>query len=970
MLKHRACHQARELAEAELEQAMHYEEVLAYMAEKGVRFGDFLDYMFNPANGQGKVYYHEFLIRHGSLSQMLDWWSSSDYSSNVKAELHEWAMTYLEKTVTREARKISKSRRLQTQGKSIDEKLVTSFSFLELHDELSNELAPNSMRLIGALATSRNANTHTDSRKERTKLVITSAALTCLGEYSHSNNLAKRMIGLYLYANGAQRQTIAVLSNLGLSESYSNIVSRNVRRHRTSAVADTSGALDPNVPKKIEYTGTLTQLSEAMRAKSHEVASTGLFASVYDNINLQMKSAEQVIGRHDSQENGTCATITPLFDASLDDIKVADFQSNFLDADPLSTKDILHSPDECDTFQKNLIFTILRTIIKFGGDKFKHFEKELNKNQPKTKEKIKLHKSELYPLPPWNIDESTITGNAEVDEAIVNELKLKDIPEFSDRVRFQGGDQLSIACLRALEIIRGGQESGYNGFFWGAWMPGLFHAKMADMQGTLLSHWGTPNTGARNPGSLWFHNTRLDRLPITTTSLPPFRVCRDLVFISLYARVLHCLLLVSGCNSLDKYSAKFTSWDSLVLHATKIYETYANSDTVDELRWQRKMETGDAEKAGTPSEKPAQGDMVYENGLLFLRDALISREFTDAVKAGDSGRVVLVLKMWALSFRGNGRTKYAHEMLHLIHNLEKVWDEKTKKAVLNNWLLNPTGNEESWVEIDLVQEHLNFWIKTWYKAHGVNTSWDWLAMVGPCVNVLRQLARHFNQELGSDQGTKHASPDLSKDIDCLMSSLAEYKVYELQPGRTLDDEEKPVKDVIQVGFRNLTDGTKSPLSDYNEAFRRLQECRRMKTVAQMMSEHSEHLPPPTETTPSLPTNQCNVEPTEVPAGSTTATHISPKSPDEAANEGVRREFDEMDIDEEWWGLPETARMFRDMEDEVIALTLVEDSLPPLVTEGDVAFDMDVELVEDDQAVEEESDDSGDEFEASSDEEEV
>jgi hypothetical protein len=30
------------------------------------------------------------------------------------------------------------------------------------------------------------------------------------------------------------------------------------------------------------------------------------------------------------------------------------------------------------------------------------------------------------------------------------------------------------------------------------------------------------------------------------------------------------------------------------------------------------------------------------------------------------GRVVLVLKTWALGFRGNGRTKYAYEMIHLI----------------------------------------------------------------------------------------------------------------------------------------------------------------------------------------------------------------------------------------------------------------------------------------------------------------
>ena len=61
--------------------------------------------------------------------------------------------------------------------------------------------------------------------------------------------------------------------------------------------------------------------------------------------------------------------------------------------------------------------------------------------------------------------------------------------------------------------------------------------------------------------------------------------------------------------------------------------------------------------------------MVFENAILFMRDALISREFTDAIKCGDSGHVILVLKIWALSFCGNGHTKYAYEMLHLIHGL-------------------------------------------------------------------------------------------------------------------------------------------------------------------------------------------------------------------------------------------------------------------------------------------------------------
>jgi len=36
-------------------------------------------------------------------------------------------------------------------------------------------------------------------------------------------------------------------------------------------------------------------------------------------------------------------------------------------------------------------------------------------------------------------------------------------------------------------------------------------------------------------------------------------------------------------------------------------------------------------------------------------------------------------------------------------------------------------------------------------------------MIGPCVEVLRQLAKNFNNALGADQGMKHPPPDLSKN---------------------------------------------------------------------------------------------------------------------------------------------------------------------------------------------------------------
>ena len=373
-----------------------------------------------------------------------------------------------------------------------------------------------------------------------------------------------------------------------------------------------------------------------------------------------------------------------MHEARVEDIKVADLREAFLKAPPLQISDIVHSPQEEVEFKTYLIHCMARIIVQFGGHGFEKFKDDLDKTQPASKKKIEVHKTELFPLPAMHIDESTIIGNADVDAAIANELQIRDSKFLDLLARFFGGDQLSLARRRALELLRAGHESDYHGWFWGVDLIGLFHGKIADAHGTLLTHFGKPNAGTRNPCCLAFHNTRLDRLPITTTSLPPFRTCRDLIFVSLYARVLHCLLLVSGYTSLDEYLSNVNSWLEVYSHAEKIYETYLTPGIVDDLRFERDievMEQANQERTNTDPPIPTEGDMVFENAILFLRDALISREFTDAVKAGDSGRILLVLKTWALSFRGNGRTKYAYEMLHVVHNLTSVWPEPIRYAL-------------------------------------------------------------------------------------------------------------------------------------------------------------------------------------------------------------------------------------------------------------------------------------------------
>lgn len=144
--------------------------------------------------------------------------------------------------------------------------------------------------------------------------------MSLLGEYSQQNIFTRQIMGLYLYASGAQRQVISVMSHLGISESYSS-VTRKPRKATVEDVED-EGEEQPTVsqtpnfdlpvlnsekaekkkkkrPRKIQPwdAGTLRVLSNSMRQVSRSVAATGLFASVYDNINMVFRVSEQIMGR-------------------------------------------------------------------------------------------------------------------------------------------------------------------------------------------------------------------------------------------------------------------------------------------------------------------------------------------------------------------------------------------------------------------------------------------------------------------------------------------------------------------------------------------------------------------------------------------------------------------------------------------------------------------------------------------------
>ncbi|KAH9842929.1 uncharacterized protein C8Q71DRAFT_698962, partial [Rhodofomes roseus] len=785
----------------------------------GYTWGDLVLYVSNPSSKRGLERYRGMFDVRGRVQTILTYWTSSRNSLTGRQAVHSWVMDYIKTSIAREASKATHDGVLQSRKKVVNESFVLDFSLTQIYHRLA-ELCPVMTELLKAFTmTTRQKKTLTRDSAERNDLRVGSALMGLLGERSQRNSYGRHVVGLYLYASGAQRQSISILSHMGVCSSYTTLagVSRRSKPVRKEVAVAEELSLE-------ERAGILRRLSEACRSSARREARLHELGHVYDNINWIIHAAEQTMGHKDSMENGTCATVFPLFGASRSNMRTADFLAAFDNAPPLSLDNILLSADDTRTLTDMLEHTVLRIIVTHGGPEFARFQPDVDRTLPRTAERIPMHKTDVYPLRAMNIEEASIKGNAEVLETIFGELGHDlNSESFTETVKVIFGDQLSVARLRAVIHNRAGHDSMGRSLLYTAFAPGFFHYQMAATYGFLETHWGNPSLGHHDPASLYWHNTILDRKPFVISNRPPYRVARDLIFHSLYGRVLHCLELVTSCSNLDEY-ATGTTFDDLQKHIREIISQFANASVVSKLRSARSRELLRTRTLNADEHTPVltQGDMVFENACLFLRDALVLREFADAIKAGDSGRMVIILKVFALSYRGSGRTKYAQEVLHVLHNLAYLWPKPLCAIIMNNWLVNTSGKANHWYPVDLLQEHNIFWTKTIYNAQGSGASWDWLEMVSPCINVLRQLVTSMNNALGSKQGAKHAEPDLRRDLEELRRTLAAANVYRVQPGRIIDGEKAATPNVVTEGLSRLT----GPLAEYNAMFARLKKRRR------------------------------------------------------------------------------------------------------------------------------------------------
>ena len=148
-------------------------DVLQLLNKKKLRFGDLLEFVFNPAHGQGSVRWHQFFARKDEVLQILDFWVCGENVRQARDIVDQWAVDHVARRIAQEARSVTKSKVLQTSETVLDQAFVSSFSFAKINETLKAS-TPIAMRMIETFSTSwRAEKEHTMKRRERTTMVRT-----------------------------------------------------------------------------------------------------------------------------------------------------------------------------------------------------------------------------------------------------------------------------------------------------------------------------------------------------------------------------------------------------------------------------------------------------------------------------------------------------------------------------------------------------------------------------------------------------------------------------------------------------------------------------------------------------------------------------------------------------------------------------------------------------------------------------
>lgn len=698
----------------------------------------FLDACFRSTDESVKRKVESFYSQGGPSRWITIWGKGITRKKQLKETL-EAATSFVLVEVQKEMIRASTCTDLQAPASGVTSKTLDDFSLGHITGHFLAK-APTTHRLLTGILDKRNA--FNSTLPDPTVAVVASIALYW---WNPRSNYLQVILGLYFYSQGASSSLISVLQKAGVSVSYDSI----------------QRAL-----------GSLTK-SHLKKIRQVVMRESNSFLVGYDNINMAFKRHDQHFDSKDTFENGATATLVvtpqrPTVDMSKDH------------TDQLSMEDLYPTKEQsvrlCNTYRCHLVEVLVRRVKGFEHNPF----------PVPVQCQLPLEKTEMYPLPSMHFDQSTVDGNRDILEEIMEKVTLLNPVWFEKRRMILAGDQLTLARIRSIARLRWDEPKAYHRLEWAIPVVQLFHLQMLFAKTIFKTHHGKDDKKA-TPGSLRHFLQVLERKRISVDK--------------------------SNFHDLDQFLRQV--FDGMVL-----------------IIWETEFVTGDMEKTLASSTSSMQDEVgtiaghiikkylstsshgnisnqQSKNAALFIRDMLQYLEFGSAIKAGDIGRIGDSIRWITILFQAGSTHNYANELLRLHCQVFYSADKDTKSVIMSSMVVNTTGQPNRYIPCDLLQEHHNLLTKSVYNAKGSNLTWQYLSdKISTNIRVFQSIAAKLHEQFkivrsGTNHTTNPAIADINKIKDiCTRTGIFAHEF------EALKDDIPAVKDLLLAGRINLTDGNR------------------------------------------------------------------------------------------------------------------------------------------------------------------
>ncbi|RPA71814.1 hypothetical protein BJ508DRAFT_335679 [Ascobolus immersus RN42] len=385
---------------------------------------------------------------------------------------------------------------------------------------------------------------------------------------------------------------------------------------------------------------------------------------------------------------------------------------------PISSSEIPHErsaevtlydlfPEDMGYYKRIAIATILE-IVQLHHDRTHAHLRRIKSDIPEVApiSPLELRRTKIFNLPALPLNQSKSDECMKILEEYCREIGIP--PEgMADKVMLLVGDLKTKIMVEGGIFQRQDTRDPSQKFDFVNCDMGLFHLHFAIRKLMNSTYWGNEN--ARDPTSILRFKDMFGNVNIKKDGKDHRGNC---IFQGVLTEGFVLSMVYKAVGARTK-----TQFDHFLRTGKRYDQTKdlclidAITECANYLYDFRAMRDDRCDVSGKPR-PTAERDVVEENAYLFIRDQLVIREYDNAIRAGDPGRLVRVIEYWCVIVQSSGHKNYALALVELVANLHVVWGDDFKEHFLRSMLVNPSGREGKWLPDDLYCE----WVVREVKA--------------------------------------------------------------------------------------------------------------------------------------------------------------------------------------------------------------------------------------------------------------